>query len=67
MGETCKFRCVPLRNMERTDASLSPTNLLRTSLGPMDIKAARASPAMARASCVCMHRGIRGTCENSSC
>lgn len=52
---------LPSRNNWRTAASDSPTNLLKISLGPTGIRAACASPAKARASCVFPHPG--GPCR----
>ena len=46
------FRHSPSRKRPRTDASDSPTNLLRMSLGPTERNAAWASPATALASFV---------------
>jgi hypothetical protein len=40
-------------NISLIDASDSPTNLLRISLGATEMNAERASPAMARANFVC--------------
>jgi hypothetical protein len=49
---------VPLSNKELIADSDSPTYLLRMSLGPTEIRAASASPAIALASCVYVFKKV---------